>query len=79
MNVAEIKLRIVGFPDRTDVIQESTVNAENIQEIVRHVQAKYPPDYYSFTILLNGISADEKSKILHDGDEVVIIPIMSGG
>jgi len=77
--VAQIKLKILGFPNRTDIIQESTIKAKNIQEIVKHIESKYPPDYYSFAILLNGVNADDKSKILHDGDEVVIIPVMSGG
>lgn len=77
--MAEIKLRIVGFPQRANIIQENTMNAENIREIVQHIESRYPPDYYSFAIILNGISADDQSKRLRDGDEVVIIPIMSGG
>ena len=77
--MAEIKLRIVGFPQKTDILQESVINAENMREIIQHIESKYPPDYYTFTIFLNGISADDKSKNLRDGDEVVVVPIMSGG
>jgi molybdopterin converting factor small subunit len=77
--VAEVKLRIVGFPQNSDIPQESIINAESIQEIIQHIESKYPPDYYSFAIFLNGISADSKSKNLSDGDEVVVVPIMSGG
>jgi len=77
--VARIKLRILGLPQTPETSQESTINAENIQDIVKHVEQKYPPDYYSFTIFLNGINTDNKSKNLRDGDEVVIVPAMSGG
>ena len=78
-NLAEIKLRIVGFPQKTDVLQESTMEAENIREIIQHLETKYPPDYYIFAIFLNGKSVDDKSRSLRDGDEVVIAPVMSGG
>jgi len=77
--VAEVKLRIVGFPQKADILQESIINAENIQEIIQRIESKYPLDYYSFAIFVNGISADGKSKNLSDGDEVVVVPIMSGG
>ena len=77
--MAEVKLKIVGFPQKTDILQESVINAENMREIIQHIESKYPPDYYTFTIFLNGISADDKSKNLRDGDEVVVVPIMSGG
>jgi sulfur carrier protein ThiS len=77
--VAEIKLRIVGFPQETDTPRESIINAESIHEIVQHLETKYPPDYYSFAIFLNGTSADAKSRYLRDGDEVMIVQVMSGG
>ena len=77
--MAEIKLRIVGFPHMEEVLQESTINAEDIQEIIQHLETKYPPDYYIFAIFLNGKSVDDRSTRLRDGDEVVIAPLMSGG
>lgn len=77
--MAEVKLRIVGFPQKADILQESIINAENIQEIIQRIESKYPLDYYSFAIFVNGISAESKSKNLSDGDEVVVVPIMSGG
>jgi molybdopterin converting factor small subunit len=77
--VAEIKLRIVGFPHKTDVLQESTMKAENIRDIIKHLEIEYPPDYYTFAIFLNGKSVDARSRNLRDGDEVVIAPVMSGG
>jgi len=77
--VAEIKLRIVGFPHREEILQESTTRARSIQEIVQRLETEYPPDYYTFAIFLNGKSVDNKSTKLRDGDEVVIAPVMSGG
>jgi len=77
--VAKIKLKIAGFPEKPDILQESIINVKNIQEIIQRIVSKYPPDYYSYTIFLNGTSAESKSKKLSDGDEVVVIPIMSGG
>jgi len=77
--VAEIKLRIVGFPHKTDILQESIVNAESIRDIVQYIEMKYPPDYYSFAIFLNGANTDDKSRNLRDGDEVTVVPVMSGG
>jgi len=77
--MAKIKLRIVGFPEKADIAQESIIEAENMQEIVHRIESKYPPDYYSYTIFLNGKSVIDKSERLSDGDEVVVIPVMSGG
>jgi molybdopterin converting factor small subunit len=77
--VAEIKLRIVGFPQEAEIPQESVINAETIGEIVQHLEAKYPPDYYTFTIFLNGTSTNDKSRSLRDGDEIMIVHAMSGG
>ena len=77
--MAKIKLKIVGFPEKPDILQESIINAENIQEIIQRIESKYPPDYYSYTIFLNGTSAESESKKLSDGDEVVVIPVISGG
>lgn len=77
--MAVIKLKIVGFPQKADILQESTIKAENIQEIIQHLETKYPPDYYTFAIFLNGKSVDDKSRNVRDGDEVVIAPVMSGG
>ena len=77
--MAKIKLKIAGFPEKPDILQESIINVKNIQEIIQRIVSKYPPDYYSYTIFLNGTSAESKSKKLSDGDEVVVIPIMSGG
>jgi len=77
--VAEIKLKIVGFPERAEIAQESTVTADSVSEIIRRVESIYPRDYYAFAVFLNGVSVDDNSRRLCDGDEVVVVPIMSGG
>ena len=77
--MAKIKLKIVGLPQKADTLQESIVNASNTQEIIQSIETKYPEDYYTFNILVNGVGVDTKSKNLHDGDEVVVVPVMSGG
>lgn len=55
------------------------MTVENISDIIQQIEQMYPQDYYAFNIFLNGKTVDDKSKNLHDGDEVIIIPIMSGG
>ena len=77
--MARIILRIVGLPQTADSAKESIINTSNLQEIIRSMETKYPEDYYTFNIFVNGIGVDIKSKDLHDGDEVVIVPVMSGG
>jgi molybdopterin converting factor small subunit len=77
--VAQVKLKVMGLPERAGFLEETALNAKNIWEIIQHIESRYPFDYYTFAILLNGVHVDDKSKNLHDGDEVVIVPIMSGG
>jgi molybdopterin converting factor small subunit len=79
IGVATVKLRIAGLPQKADTAKESIVNASNLQEIIRSIEIKYPEGYYTFSIFVNGVGADPKSINLHDGDEVVIVPVMSGG
>jgi len=77
--VARIRLRIVGLPQDPDTAKESIINASNTQEIIRSIETKYPEAYYTLKIFVNGTSVDAHSMDLNDGDEVVIVPIMSGG
>jgi molybdopterin converting factor small subunit len=77
--MAKIKLKIIGLPQRVETTGEDTIDAENLWDVLLCVESKYPQDYYSLNIFLNGVSVDDKSKSLRDGDDVVIIPIMSGG
>ena len=77
--MARIKLRIVGLPQKEDTAKESMIDANNTQEIIRSIETKYPEGYYTLKIFVNGMSVDTKSMDLNDGDDVIIVPIMSGG
>lgn len=78
--MAKIKLRIVGSLQIEGITKEGTINVDNISEIIRQIEMKYPEDqYFNFNIFLNGLEANDKSKSLQDGDEVVIVPVMVGG
>jgi molybdopterin converting factor small subunit len=77
--MARIKLRIVGLPQKPDTAKESMIDANNTQEIIRSIETKYPEGYYTLKIFVNGMRVDSKSMDLNEGDEVVIVPIMSGG
>ena len=75
--MAKVKLKIRDMSETA----EDTINAENIWEITQHIKSKYPREFYHFAIFLNGVSVREndESKSLCDGDEVVFVPIFSGG
>lgn len=77
--MANVKLRIAGLPQKADTAKESIINASNLQEIILRIETKYPEGYYTFSIFVNGVGVDTKSMNLHDGDEVVIVPVMTGG
>ena len=79
--MAKVKLKIRGLSQTVNNLKEDTINVENIWEIIQRIESKYPRDYYTFAIFLNGISVREndESKSLRDGDEVVLVPIFSGG
>jgi molybdopterin converting factor small subunit len=77
--MAKIKLKIVGSNQTTNIQSEDTVNAEKLWEIIRRVELTYPRDYYTFSIFLNGVKENDESRSLHDGDEVVLVPVFSGG
>ena len=77
--MAAIKLRIIGLPRAEDSLEEENIEVENITEIIQRLEFRYPRDYYTYAILLNGVKVDESSKSLREGDEVIVIPTMSGG
>lgn len=77
--MVKIKLRIVGLPLKAGDTGEDSLDVENLKEIIQSLESKYPSEHYSLSIFLNGISVDDLSKSLSDGDEVVIVPVMSGG
>ena len=78
--MAKVKLTVIGSLQIDDIAIEGIVNVEDISEIIQKIESKYPQDhYFNFNIFLNGIGVIDKSKKLVDGDEVVLIPVMSGG
>ena len=77
--MAKIRLKIIGLSQGAEKAKEDTINVKDLGEILQRLELKYPQDYYTFNIFLNGILVDDTSKTLHNGDEVAIIPIMSGG
>lgn len=77
--MAKIKLTIVGLRQTKHIQSEDVVNVEKLWQIMRRVELRYPRDYYTFSIFLNGVRESDESKSLCDGDEVVLVPIFSGG
>jgi len=75
----KIGLRVKGLPQAEGFLEEETVDAENIMAIAQILESRYPRDYYRYIIFLNGVKVEDESKILQDGDEVVVIPVLSGG
>jgi len=79
MEMPKISLRVKGLPQTEGFLEEETVNAENITTIIQLLESRYPRDYYRYIIFLNGVKVEDESKSLQDGDEVVVIPVLSGG
>jgi molybdopterin converting factor small subunit len=77
--VARIKLKIVGLPQEAYTAKESVINANSTLEIIQSIETRYPEGVYTFNIFVNGVSVDSKPKELHDGDEVIVVPVISGG
>ena len=76
--MAKIKLKIIGSPQITASTKGDTINAKNVLEILQH-QRRLTNYEYDYSIFLNGARVDDESQILRDGDEVILIPILSGG
>jgi len=76
--MVKVKLKVVGSLKVSGLVEGELVNAENVLEIVQH--QKLLDDYrFNYTIFLNGVNLDNESKQLYEGDEVILVPIMSGG
>ena len=76
--MAKIKLKIIGSPQIAASTKGDTINAKNVLEILQH-QRRLTNYEYDYSIFLNGARVDDESQILRDGDEVILIPILSGG
>ena len=76
--MARIKLKVVGSLKVAVLLEGDTVDAENVFEIVRR-QRLLDNYEYAYLVLVNGTSTNDELKRLHDGDEVTLVPIATGG
>jgi ATP sulfurylase len=76
--MARVKLKVVGSPKVARLLEGDMINAENISEIVRR-QRLLDNYEYAYLIILNGTNTNDELKSLHDGDEVILVPIATGG
>jgi molybdopterin converting factor small subunit len=76
--MARIKLKVVGSLKVAGLLEGDTINAENVLEIVRR-QRLLDNYEYAYLVLVNGTSTNDELKRLHDGDEVTLVPIATGG
>ena len=76
--MAKVKLKIIGSFKLAGLSEGDIVNVENILEIIQR-QRLLNNYNYDYTIFLNGVSVEDESKSLRDGDEVVLVPIVAGG
>jgi molybdopterin converting factor small subunit len=75
---ARVKLKVVGSTKVAGLLEGDTINAENVSEIVRR-QRRLDNYEYTYLIILNGTNTNDQLKSLHDGDEVILVPIVAGG
>jgi molybdopterin converting factor small subunit len=75
---ARVKLKVVGSPKVAGLLEGDTINAENVSEIVRR-QRRLDNYEYTYLVILNGTNTNDQLKSLHDGDEVILVPIVAGG
>ena len=76
--MAKIKLKIAGSPKVANLVEGDKLDTDNISEIIR--RQKLLDNYeYDYLIFINGVRVDNKSKSLHDGDEVLFVPFVVGG
>jgi molybdopterin converting factor small subunit len=76
--MARVKLKVVGSPKKAGLLEGDTINAENALEVVRR-QRQLDNYEYDYLVYLNGARTNDELKSLHDGDEVVLVPIVTGG
>jgi molybdopterin converting factor small subunit len=76
--MGRVKLKVVGSPKVAGLLEGDTIDAENVSEIVRR-QRLLDNYEYAYLIFLNGASTNDELKSLRDGDEVILVPIATGG
>ncbi len=75
--MAKIRLRLMGSPGAEH--PDEAVEVKGVGEVLHRLELMYPPDYYTLAVLVNGKKVDESSITFQEGDEVTVIPVMSGG
>lgn len=77
--MVKITLKLIGLPRTQDALEESSIDVRDMRDVIRQIEYRYPRDYYTYIILLNGARIEDESLGLHEGDQVIIFSIMSGG
>lgn len=77
--MVRITLSVIGLPRTQNASEESSIDVRNIRDLTRQIEYRYPRDYYTYIILLNGARIEDESLDLREGDQVVVFPMMSGG
>ena len=77
MAQVHVKLNFLSRSD--DMNGEKTIEAKELSEVIHLIKNSYPLDYYTFLIFKNGIKVEDENEKLGDGDEIVVIPVFSGG
>ncbi len=77
--MALVRLKLGSLSRPVDPGGERIVEAEDLSDVLRQMRGSYPPDYYTFLVFKNGVKVEEEDERLADGDEVVVIPVFSGG
>ena len=77
--MAQVHVKL-NFLSRSDEMNgEKTIEAKELSEVIHLIKNSYPLDYYTFLIFKNGIKVEDENEKLGDGDEIVVIPVFSGG
>lgn len=77
--MAQVHVKL-NFLSRSDEMNgEKTIEAKELSEVIHLIRNSYPLDYYTFLTFKNGVKVEDEHEKLGDGDEVVVIPVFSGG
>jgi len=77
MALIHVKL---SFPSQSkDMEREKTVEATDLSKVLRLIRDSYSLDYYTLLVFKNGIKVEDEDEKLVDGDDVMIVPVFSGG
>lgn len=77
--MAQVHVKLNFLSQSDEMNGEKTIEAKELSEIIRLIRNSYPLDYYTFLIFKNGVKVEDEHEKLGNGDEVVVIPVFSGG